>query len=1036
MTPSSTSPETGYPRGSEWRKWDLQVHTPFSELNTSFGNDFNAYAKRLLEAALNHNIIAVGVTDYFSIGGYKKLRGLLRDASQLANLVGPQNAARLGGVLFLPNIEFRSSVIVRDPDGADSRVTFHVIFSDDVNPDDIEENFLRELKFTAESTPGGVDEAWSLTIANLERLGAMLKEQHEGFRARSDLFVGMMNAVVDHSDGVAVLEGKPSIFKDKYLIAVPCDEDLSKVSWEGQGHLQRKLLIQKSHFLFSSSAGTRSFALGQRHPTIDEFLHEFKTMKPCLHSSDAHAFDDLFAPDQDRYTWIKADPTYMGLRQVLNEPQDRVFIGPMPPSQQRVADRPTRVIDAVKIRRRSDATTTDKWFDVSLLLNPGLIAIIGNKGSGKSALADVLGLLGNTPRHASFSFLSPDKFRNPKTHLAGQFQATFLWVDGTEESAPRLDEDPTPETVEKVKYIPQNYLEDICNEIELGKGSRFYAELEQVIFSYVPPADRLGFSTLEELLQYRSEEAAAAIQLLVGEIAKLNREIAVCEDRLSPQYAAALQAQLDEKCRELEAHEQTKPAEIDKPEQDEGVQQESKETSELITQKQSDLEAIIQQIAGMKDQDSSLAKRESLAEKLIDKLENLESQVQRAVEDVKDDLVVLGLQVEEVVSISVDTAPIKVVLRDIKAQRDGFKAQLDHANEQGLECQRAKVTGEIEDLQAKLSAPQRRYQAYLNSLEEWQRSRAAIAGTRELTGSITHLESLLSELKQLPPSLSRLSYKRDHKMLEVYRHKQRLRGYYGSYYGAVQQFLINQPIPVLEGFGFTFNVSITQRGFSEKFLSFVHQGKIGPFSGIDEGGQELKNLLDATNFDSALATLRFTRRLLGEMKRYRGSTLEVKDQLVSGVSPVDVSDFIFSLGYLSPVYNLQWDGKGLEQLSPGERGNLLLIFYLLVDKDDMPLVIDQPEENLDNQTVFNTLVPCVKDAKKRRQIVMATHNPNLAVVCDAEQVIYAQIHKDRANEVTYESGSLEEPTINKHVVDVLEGTRPAFDRRDAVYLRR
>ena len=144
---------------------------------------------------------------------------------------------------------------------------------------------------------------------------------------------------------------------------------------------------------------------------------------------------------------------------------------------------------------------------------------------------------------------------------------------------------------------------------------------------------------------------------------------------------------------------------------------------------------------------------------------------------------------------------------------------------------------------------------------------------------------------------------------------------------------------------------------------------------------------------------------------------------------------MFSLNYLSPTYNLQWDGKGLEQLSPGERGNLLLIFYLMVDKDDVPLVIDQPEENLDNQTVFHTLVPCIRDAKNRRQIVMVTHNPNLAVVCDAEQVIYAEIHKDRGNEVIYVSGALESPGINKHVLDVLEGTRPAFDRRDVAYLR-
>src|SRR5271156_1142313 len=105
------------------------------------------------------------------------------------------------------------------------------------------------------------------------------------------------------------------------------------------------------------------------------------------------------------------------------------------------------------------------------------------------------------------------------------------------------------------------------------------------------------------------------------------------------------------------------------------------------------------------------------------------------------------------------------------------------------------------------------------------------------------------------------------------------------------------------------------------------------------------------------------------MTSHGGRRLEIKDQLRQG-STNELYDYIFSLGYLSPIYNLRWDGKGLEQLSPGERGNLLLIFYLLVDQDDIPLVIDQPEENLDNQTVFKTLVPCIKAAKKRRQILM------------------------------------------------------------------
>jgi ABC-type transport system involved in cytochrome bd biosynthesis fused ATPase/permease subunit len=120
-------------------------------------------------------------------------------------------------------------------------------------------------------------------------------------------------------------------------------------------------------------------------------------------------------------------------------------------------------------------------------------------------------------------------------------------------------------------------------------------------------------------------------------------------------------------------------------------------------------------------------------------------------------------------------------------------------------------------------------------------------------------------------------------------------------------------------------------------------------------------------------------------------------------------------------------------LSPGERGTLLLVFYLLIDKSDMPLVIDQPEGNLDNHTVAKVLVDCLKAARNRRQVFIITHNPNLAVVCDADQIVHANMDKVSGNEITYTSGSLENPAMSTYMTDVLEGTRWAFEVRGAKY---
>ena len=136
---------------------------------------------------------------------------------------------------------------------------------------------------------------------------------------------------------------------------------------------------------------------------------------------------------------------------------------------------------------------------------------------------------------------------------------------------------------------------------------------------------------------------------------------------------------------------------------------------------------------------------------------------------------------------------------------------------------------------------------------------------------------------------------------------------------------------------------------------------------------------------------------------------------------------------LEPRYALKLDEKDISQLSSGEKGALLLVFYLLLDPEQIPIIIDQPEQNLDNESVVKLLVDCIRQARARRQVIIVTHNPNLAVVCDADQVICCRLDKAHGNRVTYDCGAIEDGPINKTAVDVLEGTYPAFDNRRRKY---
>jgi len=245
------------PRGSIWRKWDLHIHTPFSILNNGFGNNFDNYVQTLFKSAISKNIAAIGITDYFTIEGYKKIvNDYLNSEEKLKELFSDEEIAKIRRILILPNIEFRLHELVNN-----RRINFHVIFSNEVNIQDIEEHFLHELDFVYESLPFEKDNTRKLKIANLIESGRKLKTEQSEFLNHEDIYVGMLTATVLHGDISKKLQD--SRFKDKYIIGVPPDEDLSKIKWASQEHMIRKSIIQKSNFLLASNSNKINWGLGK-----------------------------------------------------------------------------------------------------------------------------------------------------------------------------------------------------------------------------------------------------------------------------------------------------------------------------------------------------------------------------------------------------------------------------------------------------------------------------------------------------------------------------------------------------------------------------------------------------------------------------------------------------------------------------------------------------------------------------------------------------------------------------------------------------
>ncbi len=150
-------------------------------------------------------------------------------------------------------------------------------------------------------------------------------------------------------------------------------------------------------------------------------------------------------------------------------------------------------------------------------------------------------------------------------------------------------------------------------------------------------------------------------------------------------------------------------------------------------------------------------------------------------------------------------------------------------------------------------------------------------------------------------------------------------------------------------------------------------------------------------------------------------------------------------------FDIKKGKDSLQNMSEGKKGIVVLQLYLSLSKSDCPILIDQPEDNLDNRTVYVELNDYIKQCKQRRQIIMVSHNANLVVNTDAENVIVAnQAGEDgkenKAFRFEYVNGALEhtfdlpeekgilyQKGIKEHACEILEGGTDAFKKREEKY---
>jgi ABC-type lipoprotein export system ATPase subunit/uncharacterized protein (UPF0335 family) len=971
---------------------------------------------QLVEKLANSDVAAFAVMDYWTFEGYLAIRDYLSQHSDTTWTKG-----------LFPGMELR----LESP--TSFRLNVHVVLSDQVSRQSLTD-FCASLKLRIRGDLRSLSREALIDLAR--SLGAS-KANHHGF-GKDDLSVpdrlfelGCMTAEVTRD---SFLEASRQL-KDSALILLPYDtsDGLAGIDWRKHGQSANELL-RMAHLYETRKPENADLFLGRRTAENERFIDEFLEAmggypKPAVCGSDSHRLEDYGHFPGDRPMWVKADPTWPGLVSTTCEPIERTHIGDRPSQLDRVASNRTRYVQSIAIRKRPASALAEAWFDNDLVLNHGLVAIIGNKGSGKSALTDIIGLLGNTRREKWFPFLNEQQFRQPGDNKAANFDATVTWESQQRETR-CLGDRSDPNRLESICYIPQNCFDEICNELARPGLSAFDAELKSVIFSHVEPPDRLGKSTLDEVIEFRTGEIEQGMSRLRSKMSRLNQEIVLLEDQATPEHRAALEERLRQKQAELDALDAAKPSKVKKPR---GKPREAAKAEQNIDTLKREREGLQAKIRTAQSDQEHLALIVSRLDQLLERVRRVEREFADLADEYGEDLKSVGLDLKELAKLSVNAKPIREKRAELQKARAERDAALDPESSTSLVGQVKPLDARLKKLRSQLDEPNRRYERFLEDQAAWNAKRQEVLGSKTVPGTLRYFADKLSELDAVPTKLAERRQDRLDLAESIHGEITRLAGIFSDLYGPVQHFIRDHPI-ARDKFRLVFDVSVVDVEFQHRLFDWIHQGVSGSFYGVDEGRELLRELVAKYKFTTWKETREFLTEIMSHLLMdVRGESVSIASQLRKDRSVQSLYDYIFSLEYLKPRYVLKMGDRHLHELSPGEKGTLLLVFYLLVDRSATPLVIDQPEANLDNETIFDLLVPAIKEAKQRRQIIVVTHNPNIAVVCDADQVICASLDKARGCKVEYATGAIENPGINRRIVEVLEGTMPAFENRDAKY---
>ncbi|WP_271407362.1 TrlF family AAA-like ATPase [Tenacibaculum soleae] len=918
--------------GNIWRKWDLHIHTKGTNKNDQFSSDtMDDFFYLFFTKAVENQISGIGITDYFSIDNYLKAIDYVTNIESKVNsegvkLFSDEDIATIKDIFIFPNVELR----MLPSTGVEKLINIHCLF----NPSyvsDLENDFFGTIEN---------QDSFKMNRQGLISYGKSLKPQitDENVLYRE----GLNNFAIDPKSLKTLLD-KNRNFKENTITVV------SNSSKDGNSALQkhydlfegdegsldgvRKTIYKISNAIFSANPKDLKYFLGKRLDDVEGVTNEEKqkerelvllergSFKPCIVGSDAHKEEELFS----RYTWIKSETTFDGLKQILFEPEYRVYLGtnaPIPP--------PIR-INKISLDFPIDSKFENESFCLSgkneIDLSPNFTCIIGGRGAGKST---ILNLIHEKLKSGQNQFFSSKKIRDASGN-------TLSIEDSVE-----IDNDADEKYIE---FLSQNEIEDFAQD---------YHKLTSAVYGRILKRDELG------LILSKEEVLKQSLIIYQKHIINVRR-------------IETLKAELEQKGKELATNKKL-------------VESFSSEEYKRINTE-------------LKDKGQQLNKLKTAQEQynnLVDELSNFQSKYNQIEPNNQ-----YSLEIDKIVK------EIKVITNSTSSF--DFSASITN----------------ISELETQLIAKKAELRQYLSDKGLTEEN------LKDISNANIQINLLEAEIQKRTEIITALQ-------LEIDGFDESISIAASLDYKTEIETQIKSISTILENLN---NTSVKPISLNFDFDESSANDKVfNDFKELFEGQLARSNYKG----DGILKEILFcvlpknitTKEIFIDSLKSHTSASNAKAFLIelfaidSNFKAYKLLTKMTFLNYLEfKKVKVQYDGRPIEKSSFGQRCTAVLVILLLLGNN--PIIIDEPEAHLDSLLISNYLVEVIKDRKRSRQIVFATHNANFVVNGDAELIHILSI--DETSQSTMIKSTTIENQETRETLIGLEGGFEAFKKRENKY---